>query len=977
MTDSNARAALERSVRHGFLHADYSEYHPYQPTLRSNEPDSSALEVLRGELEEAESFVFSVAFVTAGGIGTIKQQLAEFKGSGTIITADYLDFNSPDALRELLTLPEGIEPRIMQGIPHHAKGYIFQHSDHVTAMVGSSNLTRNALTSNTEWNLQFSTSGDGDIADQLREAVEWQVKHSVKLTEEWIAEYERRRKSRVILPNHGQPLERGPAGDVIRPNKMQTVALQELQRVVDNDERRALIISATGTGKTILAALAAKQLNPKRVLFVAHREQILRKAAEEFTRVLDLGSHQCGFYGGSRRDTDRDFTFATVQTLHQAKDLQRFSPRDFDLVLIDEVHRAGASSYRAILDYFEPQFALGLTATPERTDGFNVFELFDYNVPYEIRLEGALEAAMLVPFDYYGVTDYTTARSTVGARSSLALLTSDERVDHIVNTLGMYSFATGSKGLIFCSTNEEARKLSELLNTREVHGRRLRTRALSGADSTETRTAVTAQLEAGELDYLLTVDIFNEGIDIPPVNVVVLLRATESAIVFTQQLGRGLRKYEGKESLRVIDFIGNYANNYLIPIALTGEQSGDKDRVKRKLGRSRTKPVAGGSTVSFDRVSTKRVLESLQKARLDGMRAKREAIETLQHRLGHLPVLKDFRIHGLMDPPILAASRTPRNYWSLLHHHHFVEQGPSPAEAKVLSMLSVELLNGKRPQELLLLEQLLTDATLTRSAYASFLAERGLDASDAVLRSVEKLLDLTWFESRTRKRYGENPLVVRDGETYRLGERFADLYHSYSGEYTRQDRAENFRAHVDDIIDTGLKLNRERYNGADTLQVGETYSRKDACRLLNWPKNQESTVMGYRTDPTTGTCPIFVTYHKGADVAESQRYKDAFLNRSTMHWYSRSGNTLASSELQPIVRNEAELHLFVKREDADGIEFHYLGPVQAKEPENSTMPGKDDTRLDVVTTKLALSHAVPKGLYDAILASKLEASPDS
>ncbi|WP_291314779.1 DEAD/DEAH box helicase [Corynebacterium sp. UBA2622] len=968
------KSLLRQDVEHGFIEADHRVSHFDNPQLVSNRDGTTMLGALRSELESADSFIFSVAFVTADALGMIKQQLNSFTGAGTIVTSDYLDFNDPDSLRELLTF-KNVSVRIMSGQPHHAKGYIFHHGDHVTALIGSSNLTRKALSENNEWNLQFSSHRDGDIADQLNRAVRWQVQNSVPLTEEWIARYELGREKRVIVFEDDQPLAVSPGGDRILPNLMQVEALENLQKVQESGEKRALIISATGTGKTILAALAARQMHPQRVLFLAHREQILNKAAEEFMRVMQCTSSDIGVLAGARHDLDRRFVFATIQSLSRPDNLAEISPLQFDLVIVDEVHRSGAESYRKVLNYFRPAFTLGLTATPERSDGFNVFELFDYNVPYEIRLEGALENRMLVPFDYYGVSDYQSPYGfTITDDSDLTARTSEQRVDHLVSVLEDYSFARGTKGLIFCSSNDEAQRLSDKLNGRRVHGRPLRTVALSGSNSIESRERAVSQLEDGALDYLLTVDIFNEGIDIPALNVVVMLRGTQSSIVFTQQLGRGLRKHSDKHSLRVIDLIGNYANNYLIPIALTGDRSGSKDHIREGIRRTRRHTVAGSSTISFDRVSMQRIVESLQKARITSRLAKREAILALQFRLGKVPRLIDFENHGSMNPFLLASSDSKaRNYWTLLNELKFVASGPSAHEAAILDMLSLELLNGKRPQELLLIRELLKKESVNVEDFRSLLSERNLDHSEALLDSVVRVLDLSWFVTTARTRYGDSPLIVRRGDVLRLGERFSELYFSYNGDHPSP--AISFRAHVDDIIETGLLLNRKHYGSSDHLLPGKTYSRKDASRLLNWKMNSEATIMGYKVDKDTATCPIFVTYHKDSEVNASQRYEDSLIDQSTMQWFSRHGRTLQSAELQPILHGDVSIHLFVKREDADGLEFHYLGQAEATRADQSTMRGNRGETLDVVIANLKLRQEVPRDLFEAITASLAVEAP--
>lgn len=964
-------SSLQRDLEYGFIDEAVIANKLENPELITNSDSNTMYEALKNELEFANSYVFSVAFVTDDGIGALKQQLVEFRGKGTIITSSYQDFNEPSALRELLTL-ENVDVYVMADYVHHAKGYIFNHGDHVTALVGSSNLTRYALTENQEWNIRVSSHRSGNIASQLRNAIMAHAKKAVPLTEEWIRSYENRRATRQIIFTETQLVELSPAGEKILPNLMQVEALEQLQTVVEAGNKRALIISATGTGKTILAALATRQLKPTRTLLIAHREQILKKAAEEFSKVLEIDNSQIGFFVGRRREIDKQVVFSTVQSLSRKENLATISPLQFDLIIVDEVHRSGADSYRSILNHFRSNFTLGLTATPERTDGFNVFELFDYNVPYEIRLEGALENKMLVPFDYYGIADYESARGSIGDKSKLKDLVAKDRVDHIVTALQKYSFAEGTKGLVFCSSNEESRILAEALSSKIVHGRRLRTASLSGANSIDDREAAVEKLESGELDYIFTVDIFNEGIDIPSVNVIVLLRSTESSIIFTQQLGRGLRKSAGKRSLRVIDFIGNYANNYLIAVALTGNRSGRKPNVIDDINDPR--PRAGASTISFDKVSANRILESLQKARITGLKAKRESIAELKYRLGRIPRLIDFVYHESLDPNVLCATdQHIRNYWSLLHKLKEVDSAPSPTEDGFLSFIAAELLNGKRPQELLLLRELLDrgpQATLSTDEYRSALSTYNLelDTSIHTMHSVELVLNLSWFSDAAAKRFGDEPLVVRDNEHFRLGGRFAELYYSYDATHSQPEIS--FRSHVDDLIETGLQLNRRQYRQTDTFVLGKTYTRKDAARLLNWQRNRDSTIYGYAVDAVTQTCPIFVTYQKDADVLASHRYEDAFIDHSTMQWFSKNNRTLASKELQPILKGTASLHLFVKREDADGAEFYYLGQAKAVDAEERHMQGNNNELLDVVVMTLALDHPVAPQLFKTLTASK-------
>lgn len=972
MSTSHSLSSLQADTFFGYIDRETLSERIQNPSLIANADDNTMMAALRAELKTAASFTISVAFVTNSGIGALKEALIGFKGRGMIITSDYQDFNSPDALRELLQL-RNVEIRIMSGHSHHAKGYVFDHDDHVTALVGSSNLTRDALIDNSEWNLKFSTHHDGDIADQLNTALKRHVETSEPLTEEWIQAYSERRKPPVFRSSTSAAIPGDAAAHTrILPNKMQTEALDRLRALIESGQNRALIISATGTGKTILAALAAREFDPERVLFIAHTAQILRKAASEFQKVFQTTSDDTGFFIGQQRETHKRFTFATVQSLSRMDNLADISPKQFDYIIIDEVHRSGAESYRRIIDHFRPEFLLGLTATPERTDGFNVYELFNHNVPFEIRLGDALESRMLVPFDYYGVSDYESMSGyTISDDSTVDEKVARERVEHLVRVLEDYCFPSGTKGLIFCSSNKEATRLAEELNRYTLYGKPLRVVALSGADSIQRREEIVDKLQAGDIDFIITVDIFNEGIDIPDVNVIMMLRSTQSSIIFTQQLGRGLRKAKSKETLRVIDVIGNYANNYLIPIALTGDRSGDSDTARETIRRSRTHPVAGSSTISFDEVTTERILESLKRANLIDKRKCKEAILNLEYRLGQLPRLIDFETHESINPYLMASKY--KNYWSLLHSLKFVDAAPSDKERGFLNMLSAILLSGKRPQELLLLKQLCRHGTVSVQEFKKFLDSRGLDHSDTCLNTIERVLNLQWFTEAQRLAFGDIPLAVSEGNSFKLSDDFRMLYGSYAA--SQSFSPVSFRDHVDDVIETGLLLNRKNFNGSDQLIQGKRYSRRDVCRLLNWADNRESTVYGYKTDLATMTCPIFVTYHKDADIAESIRYEDTLVDRSTLHWFTRNRRTLESPELKPILNGNADLHLFAKREDAEGTEFYYLGQADSTNPVQTTMPGKNNKPVDVVTTDLKLKVPLPPELFEALTAKTTVAAP--
>lgn len=973
--DLQALDPFGQDVSFGYVDKTVEAPRRLHPHLVLNTETDSMLRALRTELQRATSFTFSVAFVSPRAIALLKQELIDFEGVGRIITSDYLGFNSPHAFSELLNLRDlGIDVRIHKESAFHPKGYVFQQPSGVTAILGSSNLTETALAKNHEWNLRVSATRDSDLAEQFTNLLDDELFNSDPLTQEWINDYAANYQPPASRPRSGRrkdatEIESASVGS-ITPNEMQVDALKAIATVRAAQKDRALIISATGTGKTILSALDVLAVNPKRLLFVAHREQILDRAITEFQKVLGAPREDFGKITGNKREPNKRYVFATVQTLSQQGVLDSLDPATFDYILIDEVHRAGANSFTRVLDHFTPKFLLGMTATPERTDGENIFELFDFNVPYEIRLNSALELGMLAPFHYYGVADITFEDGfSTDEETSLARLVTTERIDHILKSIETYGQAgTRPRGLVFCSGKEEARTLSIELNNRTLHGAPLRTLALTGEDSIEAREAAVKRLEAGELDYVLTVDIFNEGVDIPSVNQIIMLRHTQSSIVFVQQLGRGLRKIQGKDYLVVIDFIGNYKNNFLIPIALFGDDSLNKESIRKNLIAAEEAGVlAGLSSVRFDRISQKRVLESLSKVKLDSLQNLKGAIETVHRRVGRIPLLSDFLKFESVDPVVLATRLG--NYPTLLEKVKVTENPLSEQESRALTVVSKELFTAKRPHELLLLRTLLADGSMDKGSASTTFAAAGLQPNETLIDAVFRSLTLefnTVSEIESFKCPG--PAVDDRSGGITLGPVFADAYFQDSSA---------FRIQLDDLIETGLRINADRYDAAEPFTVGRQYSRKDASRLLNWRSNMYSTIYGYQVDHETGTCPIFVTLHKEASVSASTAYADALIDLQNMTWSSKNNRRIDSKELTGILENRVDIHVFMQMSKAQKESFYYLGTARSSGAFQTKMANDKGEELPVVHMNLRFDQPLDAAMFDYFHSSQIASAPES
>ncbi|MFJ5718194.1 DUF3427 domain-containing protein, partial [Neobacillus sp. NPDC093127] len=941
---SNFIENLKVSLHKGFIDQHYNNPGIYKPKLLVNnaKKGENVLNTLLDELDSCDSFIFSVAFITESGLATLKSHFLDLKRKGVkgrILTSTFLNFNQPKVFKELMKI-ENVEVRTTNLEGFHSKGYIFNQRSHYSLIVGSSNLTAHALKVNYEWNVKLTSHENGEIVNHFKSQFEdvWNEAHP--LNEDWIEKYEKKYTPLVNRNALDQVIELPSQYNInsieealkIKPNKMQEAALQGIQAIRDAEAKRGLIISATGTGKTFLSAFDVRRFRPKRMLFIVHREQILQKAKEDFKRILGGIDSDFGILSGTSKQTGAKYLFATINTISKDDYLAQFDPEEFDYILIDEVHKAGAKSYLKVIDYFNPSFLMGMTATPERSDDFNIFELFDYNIAYEIRLQEALEEDMLCPFHYFGVTDLEYNGELIDETAVLSKLVTEERVNHILDKIHYYGFSGEAvKGLMFCSRKEEAIKLSNAFNEKG-----LRTVALVGDHNQDERNRRINQLEEGVLDYIITVDIFNEGIDIPSVNQVIMLRQTQSSIIFIQQLGRGLRKHTTKDYVTIIDFIGNYKNNYLIPIALSGDKSQNKDNIRRYL--KDTSYIKGVSTINFEEIAKKQIFKAINNSNLTALKIFKEAYVDLKNRIGRVPYLYDFVVNHSIDPVVIVDKYM--NYYQFLIK--ISEEVPvlKKYENSVLTMFSSEILNGKRKHEIILLDLILQQGKVEYDEYLKQLSLFNLQTDQDTVTSVLRIFSLEFFNQNTKEKYGKEPIVT-------LGENGHFLFNDQV--HLSLTTNPFFKFMLEDIIKSAKEKSKIYYSD-QPLTLYKKYSRKDACKLLNWKNDESSTVYGYKTK--YGTCPIFVTYHKKEDVQSSIDYSEGFVSPEVLKWSTRSNRTLESQEVKVIIEAEEsgiDLHIFVKKDDDEGTDFYYLGKAMPDKNniEQATMKNDKGKQLPV------------------------------
>lgn len=943
---------LIKSLKFGFVDNIKYQDGGYSPQILVNNSDEKryVLTDLQKELSKCAAFYFSVAFVTKNGIAMIKSQLSDLmdkKVPGKILISPYLDFNDPDAMRELLKL-KNVEVRLTpEKIQMHAKFYLFEHTGKQVLISGSSNLTHTSLKINYEWNIKLTSTHNGEFVQNTKSEFDRIWEQSELLTPEIIETYAKKRKKIISLTKINDEEKLPYSAEKIVPNKMQEAALEGLRNIREQGKDRALVISATGTGKTFLSAFDVKQYNPERMLFIVHREQILKKSLIDFQKVLGFNPSEGHIYHSGDDLNGKKYIFATIQTLSREDNLKAFSKDFFDYILIDEVHKAGADSYKKVMGHFTPNFYLGMTATPERTDGQNIYEIFDYNIAYEIRLQDALENDMLCPFIYFGVKDIEIDGQLIDEKSNISNLTSDERVKHILNKIDFYGVVITSSWTYFLLNKAEARELSKKLNQ---HGKR--TIALTGDDDINYREKVVKQLEDGKLEYILTVDIFNEGIDIPSVNQVVMLRNTQSSIIFVQQLGRGLRKHKSKDYVTIIDFIGNYKNNYLIPIALFGDKSMNKDNYRRELREPNI--LSGLTTVTFEEVAKEQIFKSITNTVLSNMKILTDAYTDLENKLGRTPMLIDHLTFDNIDPIVFFNNNSFKNYADVINKFSNKAIELTDTESNWLSFITFELLPGKRKHELLLLQELIKKGEISKDKFIKILETEQLSTKDSIISSVKNVLSLQFLKSQEVKKFGTEPLVTLEKNVYKLNPEVIDSF-----------KNSDFTLLFKDVIEAGLYKTNDY---PEIFTIGQKYSRRDVCKLLNWFKDEPPlNIGGYKIDKNTNTCPIFITYHKDDEISDTIKYEDELLNETTLKWFSKNKRTLESPDVKTIINspeNGLDLKLFIIKDDAEGGDFYYLGdltivPSTVEELVRPLESGNES----IVTMNFKLDNPVPDTLY--------------
>ncbi len=986
------RAGLETAYIDGTV-VSSDRYRP-QFLYNNRKEGKKVLSSLEDELLACDRFQISVAFITSRGIAPLLQTLQELEKRnipGEVLTTNYLNFSEPKALKKLhalsnITIKMYDVEASADGF--HTKGYIFKKEEIYRIIIGSSNITDAALTTNKEWNTKIVSTENGEMAREIVAAFNalWHSEFSLSFDEF----YENYRERYEIIKHQREAAMQDSITSIekykLQPNSMQVGFITNLKKILAAGEQRALLISATGTGKTYASAFAMRELGFKRVLFLVHRGQLAVQTKKSYEKVFS-NAVSMGLVGGNHHEYDKDYVFATVQTLNRDKHLLRYDKDAFDCIILDEAHHVSADTYQKIMNHFTPRLWLGMTATPDKrddhVDGRNIYALFNYQIAYEIRLQQALEENLLCTFHYFGITDLEIIGDEEVNDGDFSMLTGDERVKHILHQANYYGYSGDRvKGLIFCRNIKETEELSAKFNQRinPDTGKKYRTIALNGSASEAERQIAFERLamEEGDtsvgyepLDYIFSVEILNEGVDIVEVNQVIMLRPTQSPIVFIQQLGRGLRKAEGKEYVMILDFIGNYNNNFMIPIALSGDRRYNKDDIRRYVMEG-GRIIPGASTIHFDEISRKRILASVDRANFSDLKLIKENYTNLKNKLGRIPRLQDFDAYGEMDVLRIFDNNSLGSYYKFLVKHEDEYKIRLPEDqAQVIEFVSKKLANGKRIQELQMLKRILAYARkLSRidlfDDLSADMKAYGKTVSENQKENLVNIMTNEFPAGSGKKTYANCIFIEEEEGTYKPTDAFMEMLEN-----------KEFYDMLKELIEFGIsRYERDYQNGyEDTdLVLYQKYTYEDVCRLLNWNKNLSSVMNGYMLDKRTKTYPVFINYDKDENISETTKYEDHFVPgyRDRLIAISKSGRTVQSEDVQNFLHAKErgiQVELFVRKNKDDKIskEFYYLGHMTASgNTKEFTMA---NTRKTAVEIEWILDVPVREDVYEYIVNS--------
>lgn len=883
----------------------------------TNYSDTKFIDKLKKNIDTCKEFYFSVSFIKKPGLKLISPNIeaALARGAkGRVITSTYQNFTDVDSLMFFYGLqsryPDSFSCRLDRDcfrdyagntVGFHSKGYLFEFADHCELLVGSSNITVYALLKNIEWDVLISEE-DNQTYHSAKVEFNHLWDETLPLSKDLIDEY----KTRLFYSIERWDMDYDIANAQIRPNYMQRRALKELNRIRAMGASRALVCASAGSGKTYMAAFDALNFNPKRLLYIVQEGSILMKSYDTFQRVF--GSDRTyGIYNADFKEFTADFVFSTNVTM--ANSLELFDRHTWDYIIIDECHHATAETYRKIINYFEPQFLLGITATPERMDGEDVFSLFDQNVPYELRLRDAIINGLVVPFKYYGIRDELIEygiKETKGHKF-VEQFSDEKHCDFIYHMIEKYRIPGQKlKALAFCRDISHAIRMSQAME--EYY----HTRYLTGKNSVGERIRAYKDLQddSAELEILFTVDILNEGVDIPGVNMVLFLRPTDSQTIFIQQLGRGLRNYEGKKYVTVLDFIGNdYKRSVQIAFAL-GSLS-ENFVIEKKLIGSLIKDDFKslglqdyGVEIRLDDLSKKEVLSYIDEVNFNTKVYLQQDYQNFKKYISAstYPKHVDY-LNNDYAPDLIKFMQSKIGNKKNYSYYGFLkaigeENLPAFDERQEAFVKYVsDMLPIVRPYEYLIIQELVFNAGIAELKEIQHHVEIQIPQFEqaAFDHAIHYMVNSGFFEA------DEEVIMLKNVE---LG---VEL-----DEYLR------------DLIEYGLGRYEIDFDGKDPSEPFKLWAKYTKGQVQQLLLNNPGDIM-LGTKIYDKKVYVYVTIIKSSSTKEELKYVDGYLDKRTFQWESVAN--ISNKELTAL-KNSDIVYVFVRKVDnEDGIQlpFTYIG----------------------------------------------------
>ena len=882
-----------------------------QSQFLTNYTETTFLEKIRDNLRKCSAFHFSVSFIKKAGLVLLFKDIeaaVERGAKGRIITSTYQNFTDIESLRSFFMLMnkcDNFECHLdyecfhdggYSTLGYHSKGYLFEFDSHSEVIVGSSNITRYALLKNIERDIVVSDDISSDIYQNALAEFEDKWKNTHPLNSDIISLY----SNKLNFAIERWDMDYDIATSNIKPNFMQRKALKELNRYRAMGTGKALVVAAAGSGKTYLAAFDALNFNPKKLLYIVHEGSILKKSYETFQDVFGSGINY-GIYSGESKDIDADFLFAT--NISMCKSLELFSKDYFDYIIIDECHHATAETYKQIISYFEPEFLLGLTATPERMDNQDVFDIFDKNVPYELRLRDAIINDLVVPFKYYGIRDelidYGLSKSE--ERKLVAQLSTAEHCAFISKEIEAHRPAGKLKALAFCRNITHARMMSEAM------GEMYKTAYLTGKNNVGERVRAYNDLQSddSDLEILFTVDILNEGVDIPGANMVLFLRPTESSTIFIQQLGRGLRKYDNKQYVTVLDFIGNsYKRSVQIAFALSSLAQNFILEKKLMMSLVRDNFTAlglkdYGVEINIDNLSKEEIINYIENENFNSLNYMKQDYFNFKKYINSefYPKHMDF-INNDCAPDLIRfmsikiGGKKTSSYYNFLQG---IEEENLPVfDDKQIAF--IKYLSGMLPlvrkHEYIVYKEIISGNSSLTQIYDV------LEATIPGFKLEEFIHALKYMQ--------ESGFVVVNDDNIQLKNLNLD---------------EQFIEYLDDLLSYGLTRHFIEFGDSNEFKLWNNY-RMDQVQLMFLKNPQHNQVGTYYYDKEV---VIFASLKK--DLAEEDRlnYNDKFLASNIFQW-----ETMADASESDIQKQQSSdhAHLFIRKVSQENnivLPFTYVG----------------------------------------------------